>query len=123
MQHQAVATLLLIENSQAISFIWADLRDRYLPSLVTKLESADPAVSVSMMAQIYYASSHSYQPQNKTMVLESLPLQNRDFPPIPRQYDTAYNGLCAMQFNYDPGNRLSLGKIRNGVDVSGAYSH
>jgi hypothetical protein len=47
MQQQTVATVLLIENSQALSFIWADLRDRYLPSLVTQLGSADPAATVS----------------------------------------------------------------------------
>lgn len=98
MQHQTIATLLLIENSQAMSFIWADLRDRYLPSLVTKLGSVDPAFS------------------NKTIVLESLPLQNTEFSPVPLSHDALQNSLCDVRFNYDPCNRLSAGKIWSVVD-------
>jgi len=44
--HQAVATLLLIENSQAMSYVWPDLRDLYLRKLVDTLEGANPAVPV-----------------------------------------------------------------------------
>ena len=119
MQQQAIAILLLIENSQAMSFIWDDLRDRYLPSLVTKLGSADPAVSVSDHdgSIPFYDPSSSYLPQNKTLVLESLPLQNREFAPVPRQYDAPQNGLRDVRLNHDPCNRLTVGKIWNGIDV------
>jgi hypothetical protein len=123
MQQQAMVTLLLIENSQAMSFIWDDLRDRYLPSVVTKLGSADPTVSVSSHdGSNPLRVLSSYHQQNKMLVLESLPQQNRGFSPVPRQYDALETGLCDVRFNYDPCNRLTVGKIWNGVDVSGKYS-
>lgn len=46
MARPAVATLLLIENSQALSNNWADLRDQYLRPLVDKLKSANPGALV-----------------------------------------------------------------------------
>jgi hypothetical protein len=48
-------------------------------------------------------------------------MQSRDFPLVPRQYDALQNGLRDVQFSRDPGNRLSVQKIRSGVDVCGTY--
>lgn len=45
-QQQAVATLFLIENSEATQSMWSDLQDRYLPSIVAKLEKANPMAQV-----------------------------------------------------------------------------
>ena len=39
--HQAIAVLLLIENSQPMSFIWPDLRDLYLTKLVDNIEKTN----------------------------------------------------------------------------------
>ena len=40
--HQPVATVILVENSQAMSYIWSDLQDQYLNKLVDKLKFANP---------------------------------------------------------------------------------
>ncbi|KAF9467593.1 hypothetical protein BDZ94DRAFT_968722 [Collybia nuda] len=96
--HQAVATLLLIENSQAMSYIWPDLRDRYLQPLLSRFET-NPAVPIT------------------TLVLESLPLQDERIPAGPRQYNVLQNGLNDFRFNCDPSNKLSVGKVSSGADI------
>jgi hypothetical protein len=72
-QQQAVTTLLLIENSQAMSFIWADLRDRYLPSLVTRLESAELAALVRSHARIRSVSYCLISLRTKPSYLKASP--------------------------------------------------
>ena len=49
---QPVATLMLIENSQSMSFIWADLRDQYLGRLIDGVAAANPSVPASDVASI-----------------------------------------------------------------------
>jgi hypothetical protein len=44
---QAVATLVLIENSQAMVNSWSDLRDHHLPTLLGTMRLANPIVPVS----------------------------------------------------------------------------
>jgi hypothetical protein len=65
--HQAVATLLLIENSQAMSYVWSDLRDLYLRTLVDTLEGVNPAVPVchdgfrkTIYTQPYIEPDHNF---------------------------------------------------------------
>lgn len=56
-------------------------------------------------------------------MLETLPPEDQKSAPIvPRQHDGLHNGLRDFRFNYDPRNRLSVGKISNGIDVSGSPS-
>jgi hypothetical protein len=43
---QAVATLLLIENSQNMMSIWPNLRDRHLPTLIGTMRIANPVALV-----------------------------------------------------------------------------
>lgn len=43
---QAVAALLLIENSQDMAAMWSDLRDHHLPMLLGALRMANPIVPV-----------------------------------------------------------------------------
>ncbi|KAF8152238.1 hypothetical protein B0H34DRAFT_110557 [Crassisporium funariophilum] len=45
---QPVATLILIENSQEMSFIWSDLRDQYLDKLVDNLVFANPSAPITV---------------------------------------------------------------------------
>ena len=49
---QPVATLMLIENSQSMSFIWTDLRDQYLGRLVDGVAAANPSVPASDVASM-----------------------------------------------------------------------
>jgi hypothetical protein len=44
--HQPVATVILVENSEAMSRIWSDLQDHYLNKLVDSLVVANPFVPV-----------------------------------------------------------------------------
>jgi len=44
---EAVATLVLIENSQAMVQSWSDLRDHHLPTLLGTMRLANPIVPVS----------------------------------------------------------------------------
>ena len=44
---EAVATLVLIENSQAMVQNWSDLRDHHLPTLLGTMRLANPIVPVS----------------------------------------------------------------------------
>ncbi|KAF5376439.1 hypothetical protein D9615_008679 [Tricholomella constricta] len=98
MQHQAVATLLMIENSQAMSLMWSDLQDRYLLNVMTRFENANPAAPIT------------------TLILESLPTHDTGFPAVPRQYSAVRAGLQDVRFNWDPQNRLTAGKIWSGIE-------
>ena len=51
--HQPVATVILVENSEAMSHIWSDLRDQYLNKLVDSLVVANPFVPVCDILLIY----------------------------------------------------------------------
>ena len=51
-----MATLLLVENSQAVLPMWPDLRDRYLQLLVAKLESRTRGAQVSSFLQMFVIS-------------------------------------------------------------------
>jgi len=44
---EVVATLVLIESSQAMVDFWPDLRHHYLPTLLGTMRSANPIVPVS----------------------------------------------------------------------------
>jgi hypothetical protein len=56
--HQPVATVILVENSEAMSHIWSDLQDQYLNKLVDSLVVANPFVPVCDVLLIY-CKSHS----------------------------------------------------------------
>ena len=62
MEHRAVATLLLVENSQAVLPMWPDLRDRYMQLLVARLEKRSPGAQVSFFLRM---SVISYYPRNQ----------------------------------------------------------
>lgn len=50
--NQRTDVLLLVENSQAMSFIWDDLRDRYLGRLMDKLKLATESCAVSTLRSL-----------------------------------------------------------------------
>ena len=50
---QPVATVILVENSEAMSHIWSDLQDQYLNKLVDSLVVANPFVPVGVVLLIY----------------------------------------------------------------------
>jgi hypothetical protein len=45
---EAVVTLVLIENSQAMVHSWSDLRDHHLPTLLGTMKLANPIVPVRL---------------------------------------------------------------------------
>ncbi|KDR72831.1 hypothetical protein GALMADRAFT_142561 [Galerina marginata CBS 339.88] len=96
--HQPVATLLLIENSQAMSFIWPDLRDKYLSRLIDGLVHANPSVPITVS------------------VLESYPCQNHGPNSLPRQYSGHHDGLRDVDFNFNPANKITTGRINTCID-------
>lgn len=51
--HQPVATVILVENSEAMSHIWSDLQDQYLNKLVDSLVVANPFTPVCDVLLIY----------------------------------------------------------------------
>jgi len=56
--NQAVATLLLIENSQEMLPIWPDLRDHHLPTLIGTMRIVNPVASVCPFSQLTSRSFH-----------------------------------------------------------------
>ncbi|KAF8055154.1 hypothetical protein FPV67DRAFT_1459172 [Lyophyllum atratum] len=98
MPRQTVATLFVIENSHAMSAMWPDLQGRYLHSIMTMFENANPMAPVT------------------TFIVESLPVHNTGFVAPPRQYDTLRSGLQDIRFNRDVQNRLSVDKILHGIE-------
>ena len=44
--HQPIAAVILVENSEAMSYIWSDLQDQYLTKLMDSLAVANPFVPV-----------------------------------------------------------------------------
>ncbi|KIM44132.1 hypothetical protein M413DRAFT_443176 [Hebeloma cylindrosporum] len=97
--HQPVATLMLVENSRSMSLIWGDLRDQYLGRLVDGVASANQSVPITVS------------------VLESYPCPDSGSnPALPRQYSGPHDGLLEVQFNGNPENRLSAGRINQAID-------
>lgn len=95
--HQAIAVLLLVENSQPMSFIWPDLRDLYLTKLVDNIEKTNAPTPII------------------SLVLESYPSQGTPSS-FPRQYNGLHEGLRDLRFNGSPDNKLSAAKISSGID-------
>ena len=50
--NEAVATLLLIENSQEMFSMWPNLRDQYLPTLIGNMRIANPVAPVARLSSI-----------------------------------------------------------------------
>ncbi|KAF7416316.1 hypothetical protein PC9H_002581 [Pleurotus ostreatus] len=101
MPNQAVATLLLIENSRTMASLWSDLRDHYLQPLVETLERPYPPVPTTMF------------------VLPSLPPTDDPslYSAVHHQSNGLHNGLRDIRFNYDPSNRLTPARISTGIDL------
>lgn len=95
--HQAIAVLLLVENSQPMSFIWPDLRDLYLTKLVDNIEKTTAPTPII------------------SLVLESYPSQGTQAS-FPRQYNGLHEGLRDLRFNGSPDNKLNVAKISTGID-------
>ncbi|KAF8804152.1 hypothetical protein BYT27DRAFT_7259594 [Phlegmacium glaucopus] len=97
---QPIATVILVENSQAMSYIWSDLQDQYLNKLVDKLVVANPFAPLTVS------------------VLESYPSQDHGSnSSFPRQYSGYHDGLRDLKFNFAPENRISPGRVNNCIDT------
>ncbi|TFK38329.1 hypothetical protein BDQ12DRAFT_735464 [Crucibulum laeve] len=105
--HQAVTALLLVENSEAMSFIWPDLRDLYLHKLIDNLQSANPNTQVTVLV------SETFPAQIQVHGLS---------PGTPRQHAGLQAGLQDLQFNYAPGNRITASMINNGIDFLTSFN-
>ncbi|KAF8972209.1 hypothetical protein BDZ97DRAFT_2015371 [Flammula alnicola] len=84
---QPVAMLMLIENSQTMSYIWPNLQDQCLDQLIDILVAANP----------------------------SAPIPGTD-DSLPRRYNGYHDGLRGVVFNSNPENRISPGRINSCID-------
>ncbi|KAJ2913262.1 hypothetical protein MD484_g7148, partial [Candolleomyces efflorescens] len=112
--------MLLVENSQKMSVIWDDLRDRYLSCLMERLEAAnDPQpVRVSRVAAFPRWQVGSKPPSKASTtvwVLESQPSQAGSTA-LPRQYINPQAALRDVRLNCLPENRLSYNKVDEAVN-------
>ena len=57
---EAVAILVLIENSQAMVQAWSDLRDHHLPTLLGTMRLANPAVPVRPHVAVHQQHRSNY---------------------------------------------------------------
>ncbi|KIL63920.1 hypothetical protein M378DRAFT_647305 [Amanita muscaria Koide BX008] len=95
--YSAVATLLLIENSSSMSTLWHILRDRYLPSVLRKLEGTTSNFSPST----FFVESSSLSPG-----ITASP-----------QFKV-YDGSCGLEFALsDVTSRLSVEKVHSSIDL------
>lgn len=94
--HQAVATLLLIENSSPMSTIWHVFRDRYIPSILKKLEGSNPA-------------THS------TFFIESSSLSPRLT--VPPQLKVYQGGSGVLEFERNSLHKINAENIHSSIDM------
>jgi hypothetical protein len=115
---QPVATVILVENSEAMSHIWSDLQDQYLNKLVDSLVVANPFVPVGAVLLIYCKCHSLICVQPTVLVLESYACQDHGSnSPLPQQYSGYHDGLRDIKFNYTPENRISVGIVNDCIDV------
>ncbi|KIL55370.1 hypothetical protein M378DRAFT_18009 [Amanita muscaria Koide BX008] len=88
--YSAVATLLLIENSSSMSTVWRSLHDRYLPSVLRKLQGTTSNLSGSSLSPSIIA-----------------------FP----QFKVYQGGPCGLEFESDATGGLSAEKIHGAIDL------
>ncbi|PPQ91533.1 hypothetical protein CVT25_008801 [Psilocybe cyanescens] len=104
--HQPVAIVILIENSQEMSQLWPDLRDKCLDRLVDNLEQTNPPVPITVS------------------VLESYPCQSPGpNSSLARQYSGYHDGLRDVRFNASPENKISAGHISTCIDFLDAANY
>jgi hypothetical protein len=119
--NQPIDVMLLVENSQKMSFIWDDLRDRYLSCLMERLEVANDPLpvrvsSVAAFPRWQVGSKPPFKAPTTVWVLESQPLQTGSTP-LPRQYMNPQAALRDVRLNYLPENRISYNKVDEAVNV------
>jgi hypothetical protein len=117
---QPVATVILVENSQAMSHIWSDLQDQYLNKLVDNLVAANPFAPVcddSDLLQVPLVY-HFFYIQLTVSVLENYACQDHGSnSSLPRQCSGYHDGLRDLKFNFAPENRISAGRVNSCIDV------
>ena len=115
---QPVATVILVENSEAMSHIWSDLQDQYLNKLVDSLVVANPYVPVGVFLLILQVPLAYLCIQPTVLVLESYACQDHGSnSSFPQQYSGYHDGLRDLKFNYTPENRISVGIVNGCIDV------
>jgi hypothetical protein len=113
---QAVAILILLENSVSLSLIWSDLNDRYLKAILQELELTNPDAPVRRFYTNHCDSSYpSFLEQIATYIVESSPVSG-DL--APRFYEDFRDGLASVRFNFDPRNVISAKRLGDAIDVS-----
>ncbi|TFK24476.1 hypothetical protein FA15DRAFT_687476 [Coprinopsis marcescibilis] len=104
--NQTVDVLLLVENSQAMSIIWDDLRDRYLDMVMARLKGASEPASNDI--NVWVLESQSLQGSSTTE---------------PRQYRDPHHAIRQVCLNYLVENRISSCKVNAAIDfLSGLKS-
>lgn len=110
---EAVATLVLIENSENMRPLWSDLRDHHLPTLLGTMRLANPIVPVRVIPATCCQGYHLMILQIQVLWLITSPVNDSDSPPS--RDDKA---LPTIRFNPDPSNRISTAIIDRGINVS-----
>ncbi|KAM6499203.1 hypothetical protein JOM56_004711 [Amanita muscaria] len=95
--YSAVATLLLIENSSSMSTVWHSLHDRYLPSVLRKLQGTTSNLSPST----FFVEGSSLSPG----IIAS------------PQFKVYQGGPCGLEFESDATGGLSAEKIHSAIDL------
>ena len=113
-----MATLLLVENSQAVLPMWPDLRDRYLQPLVAKLESRSPRRQVSFLLQMSVIAYYPHRQNATFLTLESIPSRHESQSSVPRHHESVPRGLQELSFDTNSQKSLTVRTIWSGVDVS-----
>jgi hypothetical protein len=116
---QAVATVILVENSEAMSHIWSDLQDQYLNKLIDSLVVPNPFAPVGVVLWVQFQVPLTYLSiQPTVLVLESCACQDHGSnSSLPQQYSGYHDGLRDIKFNYTPDNRISVGIVNDCIQV------
>jgi hypothetical protein len=98
---EAVATLVLIENSENMIHLWSDLRDHYLPTLLGTMRLANPIVPVCLVAAAVEAFHLTISQIQVLWLITSLINDSDSLP--------SRNGkeLPKIRFDRNPGNKIS----------------
>jgi hypothetical protein len=111
--NQAVATLLLIENSKAMSTIWPNIRDKHLPTLIDTLGIANPLAPVG---PVFFGRPNSIADFQKINILVFTSSPGEDQAPATLRQREYYEPL-KLQFHHHPDNRVSATTISCGIEV------
>jgi len=119
----AAAILFLIEDSSYMAPLWQRLRDSYIPSLLTAIESANPSASVSPFPPAIPL------PLTVTLQAEALWMSASEpapfrppFEPRPRR-TPRWDDIPAIDFSPHAENPISPASVTRAIEVRQVRFH